>query len=69
MRIEEVAAKQVVAQVLDGLDRLCVSVSIVKENCDQPSFEIYRRSVAEIVARAGDEMLEPIFRKFPDLRP
>ena len=67
--MNEIIAKKIVDTVFDGLDKLCISASIVRENCDSTVFDEYQLKIATIVADAGDSILEPIFREHPKLRP
>ncbi len=62
-------AKKVVALVLEGVDTLCASASVVRENCDATTFDTYQRAIATAIADVGDTVLEPIFRQHPQLRP
>lgn len=67
--IDAESAKRVVDLVLRGLDTLCLSANVVRENCDAQSFDAYQRDIANAVADVGDNVLEPIFRQHPNLRP
>jgi len=67
--MNETTAKKIVEIVFEGLDKLCISASIVRENCESAVFDDYQLKVATIVADAGDAILEPIFREHPQLRP
>ena len=42
---------------------------IVKGSCTADLFDEYQLKVANIVSDAGDELLEPIFKQHPQLRP
>jgi hypothetical protein len=69
MQISEPAAAELVKEVLDSLDGLCDSASVVRKNCDAETFEAYRLIVANTVSDVADAMLEPIFLTHPHLRP
>jgi hypothetical protein len=57
MSISEPAAAELVIEVLESLDWLCASVSVVRANCDTETFEAYRLAVANAVSDAADAVL------------
>ncbi len=69
MNMKGLVAKRVVTLVLEGVDTLCESASVVRENGDALLFENYQRAIATVIADIGDNVLEPIFKQHPELRP
>lgn len=69
MKISEPAAVDLVKEVLDSLDGLCESASVVRRNCDPDTFETYQLTVANAVSDVADAILEPVFLTHPHLRP
>lgn len=69
MKISEPAAVELIKEVLDSLDGLCASASVVRRNCDPDTFEAYRLTVANAVSDVADTILEPVFLAHPHLRP
>jgi hypothetical protein len=41
----------------------------VQEKCSKDEFEKYRRGVAHILAYIATEVLNPLYRLHPDIRP
>lgn len=69
MKMNKLVAERVVHLVMEGVDTLCASASLVRENCDALFFENYQRVLAVEIAGIGDNILEPIFKEYPELRP
>lgn len=67
--MNEIEAKKFVDMVLEGLDLLSVSASIIRETGDIESFRKYQNKIANIISDIDDDILKPIFSKYPHLRP
>jgi hypothetical protein len=53
----------------DMLEHLQIFNNYVNENCDDTHIEKIRPAVAACVAELDFEILDPIYRLFPDLKP
>jgi hypothetical protein len=62
-------AKEVTDLLLQYSDRLDGSVAHAKDVCSQAEFEAYRRAVGEVMGAIWDQVLGPIFKEHPDLKP
>lgn len=45
------------------------SVRLVMESCSQPEFESYRAAVGQIMGTMLLDVMNPIYREHPDLKP
>lgn len=69
MKIDEQSAKSVIEKVFEGMDAFNVSAKHVREHCDGETFSNYQLKAATLVANIEDELLKPIYRQYPHLRP
>jgi hypothetical protein len=61
---------ETICNMLDNvLDHLQTLNNYVNENCDDTQIEKIRPAVAVCVAELDLEILDPIYRVFPDLKP
>jgi hypothetical protein len=62
-------AKEVVDLMLNHgaeLDKLLISI---KENCSEEEFIKYRGAIGHIMGRMLTDVMNPIFKEHPDLKP
>jgi hypothetical protein len=45
------------------------SVRIVMESCSKEDFQTYRRAVGKVMGTMLTEIMNPIYREHPDLKP
>ena len=45
------------------------SVGLVRDTCDDAEFESYRRNVGNVMGLILTEILNPIYKEHPDLKP
>ena len=69
MKIDEQSAKSVIEKVFEGMDAINVSARYVREHCDGETFSDYQLKVAVLISNIEDELLKPIYRQYPHLRP
>jgi 23S rRNA maturation-related 3'-5' exoribonuclease YhaM len=62
-------AENISKLMLDITARLNDSLLEVQEKCSKDEFEKYRRGVAHILAYIATEVLNPLYRLHPDIRP
>jgi hypothetical protein len=62
-------AETICSMLDDVLNRLQDFNNYVNENCDEPQIEKIRPAVGLCVAELDLEVLDPIYRVFPDLKP
>ncbi len=67
--MDEIEAKKFVDMVLEGLDLLCASASIIRETGDIESYRKYQNKIANIISDIDDDILKPVFSQYPNLRP
>jgi hypothetical protein len=49
--------------------RIDASIARVQENCDSTDFESYRMAAGRIMADMLIEVMNPLYRAHPDLKP
>ena len=54
---------------LDVNGRLNESIAKVQGSCSPADFEDYKRRVGRLINSIFEDILEPIYRKHPDLKP
>jgi hypothetical protein len=62
-------AKEVSNLMLDFGSKLDASVALVKERCSVAELEAYRQAVGKIMGEMLLEVMNPLYRKHPDLKP
>jgi hypothetical protein len=62
-------AKQVADLALDYSGRLDELVARAREVSPEPEFLAFRRAIGEVLGITWDELLSPIFKAHPDLKP
>jgi len=62
-------AKEAVDLLLECANRMDGSVAVARDTCSHAEFEAYRRAVGEVMGIMWDELLAPIFKAYPDLKP
>jgi len=55
--------------MLDYGAKLDDSVKLVLESCTQPEFEAYRTAVGQIMGTMLLDVMDPIYREYPELKP
>lgn len=66
--------KREVAEIINQLmldygKKLDDSVRLVMETCDQAEFEAYRNAVGQIMGTMLVDIMSPIYREHPELKP
>jgi hypothetical protein len=69
MSMKREVAETICNMLDDMLERLQHFNNYVNENCDDMQIEKIRPAVAVCVAELDLEILDPIYRVFPDLKP
>jgi hypothetical protein len=49
--------------------RLDASVDLVKSRCSAEEFDVYRMAVGKVMADIFVEVMNPLYRQHPDLKP
>ncbi len=62
-------AKQTSDLMLEFGGRLDASVALVKESCNEEELNGYRRAVGAIMAEMLLQVMNPLYRRHPDLKP
>lgn len=62
-------AKQVSDLMLDCGAKLDGSVALVRDRCSQDEFQTYRRAVGKVMGEILLEVLNPLYRAHPNLKP
>ena len=62
-------AKEINNVMLNLGDQLNNSVQMVMENCSEQEFKNYRGSVGKIMGEMLLEIMNPIYKEHPDLKP
>jgi hypothetical protein len=65
---EETAAK-ISELILEFLEKLNASVVQVRNECSPAEFETYRTAVATIIGNIVLEVMNPLYRRHPHLKP
>ena len=55
--------------MLEVAAKLDASIRLVQENCSTEEFQLYRKSVGQIMGIMLTEVMNPIYREHPDLKP
>lgn len=66
--MDKATAAKIVKLNLESIVNLNKSISIVKQECSDELFDFYRKRAAKAIALISFELLEPIFKKYPDLK-
>lgn len=45
------------------------SVVLVKNTCDSEEFEIYRKAIGKIMGTMLVDIMNPIYKQYPDIKP
>lgn len=69
MKIDDAAAKLVIAEVFRGMDAINLSAKTVRERCSEEVFSVYQLKAAALISSIEDELLKPIYREHQHLRP
>ena len=67
--MDKETAKQVIDRLFACTDSLDGTVHLVKTKCDQETYTAYRDAIAKIMADIAWDVMEKIFKQYPDLRP
>lgn len=67
--MDKKVATEVVDLMVEFGDRLNQSVVLVKDNCSHDEFIIYRNAVAKLMGDMLLDVMNPIFKEFPELKP
>jgi hypothetical protein len=62
-------AKQISDLMMDMFTRLSESCDSVKKQCSEQEYKVYIKSTARIASAIVTEVLEPLYKKHPDLKP
>lgn len=67
--MERETAEEINKLMLDCGAKLDKSVALVKERCGIEEFEVYRKSIGKIMGTMLLEIMNPIYKEYPDLKP
>ena len=67
--MDKTIAKKINELMLNHSKELDDSVRLVMENCSQEEFEVYRDAVSEIMTTMLLDVMNPIYKSHPDLKP
>lgn len=45
------------------------SVALIKDNCSEEEFKVYRNAVGKVMGELLIEVMNPLYRSHPDLKP
>lgn len=62
-------AEQIATFVNAHIDQLIASLDAVQEKVSAEEFALYKRGVARVVAAYDKEIIDPVAREYPDLKP
>jgi hypothetical protein len=62
-------SKQIAAIVEDYEQKLRETLETLRNECPKAEFKRYARGIAEILKYLDDDILAPIYKEHPDLRP
>jgi hypothetical protein len=62
-------SKQVASMVEDYEQKLHETLETLRNECPKAEFKRYARGIAEILHHLDDDILSPIYKEHPDLRP
>jgi hypothetical protein len=62
-------AKNISDLMIGYVDKLGVSVSLVASSCSEAELRYYKRAVGVVLAAMFDEIMDPLYREYPDLKP
>jgi hypothetical protein len=65
----KIVANNISELMLDISGQLNESVAYVTENCDQDELQNYRRVIGNIMGIIGLDILNNIYREFPEIKP
>jgi hypothetical protein len=66
---DKTVAAEISALMLEISAKLDNSVSVVQISCDESEFNIYRAAVGEIMGRMLIDIMNPIYKQHPELKP
>ena len=66
---DHLVAKQISDLMLDYSRQLDRSIAMVQRECDDEDFKTYRLATAKVLAEIYLEVLMPLYREHPDLKP
>ncbi|EFB1501572.1 hypothetical protein FJ881_16835 [Escherichia albertii] len=66
---DKTVAADVSALMLEIGSELDASVSLVQQTCDESEFNNYRSAVGEIMGRMLVDIMNPIYKQHPELKP
>lgn len=65
---DEAVARQISTMMLDISRQLDESIATVMDRCPEQEFKTYRRAAASVLAEIV-EILNPLYRRHPELKP
>lgn len=66
---EKAVAKEVSQLMIEYGAKLDASVALVKQKCSAEEFEAYRKAVGKIMGYMLLDVMNPLYEKYPDLKP
>ena len=63
------AAEKINALMLECTTKINESIRIVMDTCDEDEFVLYRRTAGRIMGDVFLDILDPIYKEYPDLDP
>jgi hypothetical protein len=65
----DAVARQISDLMIEISGRLDASIVTVEENCSSEEFKIYRRAVGSILGEILLEVMNPLYKEHPSLKP
>ncbi len=66
---DEDIAQKISQLMLEYGKRIDESISLVKDHCSKEEFETYRKAAGKIMGDMLLEVMNPIYKEHPDLKP
>ena len=69
MIVDERTAKKVADLIYEIAGQIEASIGIVKNGCSPEELLAYKRAVGKVIYELYEDVLEPLYKKHPTLRP
>lgn len=66
---DKIVAAEISVLMLEIGAKLDTSVSLVQQSCDESELNTYRSAVGEIMGRMLINIMNPIYKQHPELKP
>lgn len=69
LEMDRNTAEELISILVNSTDKLVGTVCIVKDNCSSDALDYYQKEMAKIIGSLAWDIMEKIFKQYPDLRP